>query len=313
MARPLRFVTPGQVVEVTTRTIQSRFLLRPSAELNAALLAVLGRALAHHEVFLYGFAVLSNHAHFLLSVSDGRELASFMRFVNGNISKAVGRLHDWRGPVWSRRYRSIPVVDEASQVSRFRYLLAHGCKEGLVASPLAWPGLHCARALLGHEVLSGTWLDRSGLYHAQRDRDADVDVSEFETSYPVELVPLPCWSSLSDAEWRTRCAMMVREIEDETYRENAACGRSTLGAARVLAQHPHARPQLIARKPAPLVHATTRRAREAFREVYRAFVDAFRAAAQRVRQGETAVAFPQYAFPPAAPFIDGRDGVWAPP
>ena len=43
MTRPLRYVTPWQVVEVTTRTIQSRFLRRPSAELNAAILAELMR------------------------------------------------------------------------------------------------------------------------------------------------------------------------------------------------------------------------------------------------------------------------------
>ena len=311
MARPLRYVTPGQVVEVTIRTIQSRLLLRPSAELNAAILAVLGRALAHHDVVLHGFAVMSNHAHFLLSVADGRALASFMRFVNGNISKAVGRIYDWRGPMWSRRYRSIPVVDEVSQVSRLRYILAQGCKEGLVASPLAWPGLHCARALLGRETLAGTWLDRSGLYHAQRDRGTEVDVSEFQTSYPVELAPLPCWSSLPDAEWRVRCAAMVREIEEETHREDATRGRSSCRAAQVLAQHPHAQPRRSDRSPASLVHAATQRARAAFRTLYQTFVDAFRAAAERVRQGETAVAFPRYAFPPAAPFVDGARRVLA--
>jgi hypothetical protein len=34
MARPLRFVPPGALVEVTTRTVHERLLLRPSAELN---------------------------------------------------------------------------------------------------------------------------------------------------------------------------------------------------------------------------------------------------------------------------------------
>ena len=313
MARPLRYVTPGQVVEVTTRTVQSRLLLRPSAALNDAILAVLGRALAHHEVVLHGFAVLSNHVHFLLSVGDGRELASFMRFVNGNISKAVGRLHDWRGPLWSRRYRAIPVVDEASQVSRLMYLLQQGCKEGLVDSPLAWPGLHCARALLGRETLVGRWLDRSGLYHARRDRGSEVDVSEFETSYPVELAPLPCWSRLPDGEWRARCAGMVREIEEETRQENGKLGRAPLGVAYVLGQDPHGRPRRSDWSLAPLVHAATRRARAAFRAGYRAFVDAFRAAAARVREGERAVEFPLYAFPPAAPFVDGRRVASMPP
>ena len=148
MPRPLRLILPGQMVEVTIRTQQSRLLLRPSKELNAAILAVLGRALHLYDVALCGFAVLSNHAHFLAVPADGQELARFMQFLNCNISKAVGRLHDWRGAVWERRYRAIPVVDEASQVARLRYVLAQGCAEGLVMRPEDWPGLHCARVHL---------------------------------------------------------------------------------------------------------------------------------------------------------------------
>ena len=139
MARPLRFILPRQMVEVTVRTVQSRYLLRPSAALNAAILAVLGRALHLYDVDLHGFAVLSNHVHYLLSSADGRELARFMQFVNCNVSRAVGRLHDWRGPAWERRYRAIPVVDEPSQVARLRYLLGQGCAEGLVSRPVDWP------------------------------------------------------------------------------------------------------------------------------------------------------------------------------
>lgn len=52
-----------------------------------------------------------------------------------------------------------------------------------------------------------------------------MDVSEFETRYPVELAPLPCWSGLSVDQWRARGAAMVAELEDETRRENEALGR----------------------------------------------------------------------------------------
>jgi len=291
MPRPLRFILPGQMVEVTIRTQQSRLLLRPSKELNAAILAVLGRALHLYDVTLCGFAVLSNHAHFLLVPADGQALARFMQFVDCNISKAVGRLHDWRGALWERRYRAISVVDEASQVARLRYILAQGCAEGLVMRPEDWPGLHCARALLGREVLCGTWLDRSGLYHARRD-GRDVGIGAFQTRYAVNLAPLPCWAGISDAEYRTRCAGLVAEIEDEARRTNAAIGRVPMGARHVLAQHPHARPRSTNRSPAPLVHAATRRAREVFKAAYRRFVDAFRAAAERLRAGVRDVVFP---------------------
>jgi len=45
MSRPLRFI-PGKktLVEVTTRTVHSRLLLRPSNELNEIVFGILGRA-----------------------------------------------------------------------------------------------------------------------------------------------------------------------------------------------------------------------------------------------------------------------------
>ena len=101
-------------------------------------------------------------------------------------------------------------------------------------------------------------------------------------------------------------AMLVTGDRDESDSVIAIAWNLQLGAAHVLAQHPHARPRRSDRSLAPLVHAAKRRAREAFRAVYRAFVDAFRAAAERVRQGETPVEFPLYAFPPAAPFVGDR-------
>jgi hypothetical protein len=47
----------------------------------------------------------------------------------------IGRkdMHDWPGAMWSRRYQPIVVSDEeAAQVERLRYHLAHGVKECLV-------------------------------------------------------------------------------------------------------------------------------------------------------------------------------------
>jgi len=44
MPRPLRFVPAGSLVEVTTRTIQGRLLLKPSPELTEIILGVYGAA-----------------------------------------------------------------------------------------------------------------------------------------------------------------------------------------------------------------------------------------------------------------------------
>ena len=55
----------------------------------------------------------------------------------------------------------------------------------------------------------------------------------------------------------------------------------------------------------PLIHAATRRVRKAFRDAYRAFVAAYREAAERLKAGKLPVAFPVGSFPPALPFVGG--------
>jgi hypothetical protein len=42
MPRPLRFVPAGSLVEITTRTIEGRLLLKPSPELTDIILGVIG-------------------------------------------------------------------------------------------------------------------------------------------------------------------------------------------------------------------------------------------------------------------------------
>ena len=80
----------------------------------------------------------------------------------------------------------------------------------------------------------------------------------------------------------------------------------------MLAQDPCSRPRRTNRSPAPLVHAATRRARDAFKAMYRRFVDAFRAAAERLRAGLRDAEFPVCSFPPSAPFVVGAPygGEW---
>jgi hypothetical protein len=161
MARPLRFVPANALVEITTRTIQGRLLLRPSPELTDIILGVIGKAQGLYGMAIHAFVLVSTHSHFLLSPSSAGQLAKFMQFVNANIAKEAGRLHLWRDRLWSRRYRSIVVADEKAAHARLRYILAHGAKEGLVGKSGEWPGPNCIAALTTGELLRGTWFDRS--------------------------------------------------------------------------------------------------------------------------------------------------------
>ena len=107
MSRPLRFIPEEALVEITTRTLQGRLLLKPSPELTDLILGVIGKAQTLYSMTIHAFVFLSTHAHFLLSPSSAGQLAKFMQFVNANVAKEVGSLHKWRERLWSRRYRSI--------------------------------------------------------------------------------------------------------------------------------------------------------------------------------------------------------------
>jgi len=62
MSRPIRFIPEeGALVDITCRTIQSRYLLRPDPVLNDILLGVLGRALRLHPVEISAFFVASSY------------------------------------------------------------------------------------------------------------------------------------------------------------------------------------------------------------------------------------------------------------
>ena len=61
-------------------------------------------------------------------------------------------------------------------------------------------------------------------------------------------------------------------------------GPGAHGRTAILGQDPHSRPATTDRSPAPFVHASDERTELDFRAQYRAFVDAFRAGVQRLRE-----------------------------
>ncbi len=292
-------------MEVTTRTIQGRLLLRPSTSFNEIFLGTLGRAQAVYGLELHGFVALSNHYHLLCSPQDPEQLAEFMRLFNSKLAREIGRLYDWREKVWGRRFLPIAVTEEpAAQIARLTYLLSHSSKEGFVASPKEWPGPHCVDALLEGKPLRGTWFNRTLEFEARR-QGVDFGVRDFATVETVTLSPLPCWRHLAPAEYRCRVAEIVQQIEEEARIRQRETGREPRGAAFVLRQNPHQRPLRCKRSPAPVVHAATKAARRALMEAYRAFVAAYRCAAERLRAGELDVRFPPHCFPPPLPFSRG--------
>jgi REP element-mobilizing transposase RayT len=122
-------------------------LLTPSTEVNELIGGVLARAVALTGVELHGFVVASNHVH-LLVTAEGAMLSVFMQYFLGNVARKVGRITQWSGALWQRRFSAEVVLDDEAAVGRLSYILAHGVKEGLVRHPAEWPGLSCLNLLL---------------------------------------------------------------------------------------------------------------------------------------------------------------------
>lgn len=310
MARRLRYIPPGgALVEITCRTIQGRLLLRPSTGLNDVTLGVLARAARLASLLVHAYAFLSNHYHLLVTVADAQQLAEFMNYLNSNLAREAGRLVRWREKFWGRRYQAVLVSDEeAAQVGRLSYVLAHGVKEGLVSSPFDWPGVHCARALSEGTTVSGRWRDRTLESRARRKGPA-IDPEEFIVCEELTLTPLLCWKSLDPETYRARIQAEIEAIETWGRQQQEESGKAPLGREQVCRQDPHHEPNRIKKTAAPLVHAMAPEVRRALRRAYFTFRAAFQRAARLLRAGVTDVVFPEGAFPPALPVrIAARSG-----
>ncbi len=310
MGRAARYIPEnktGVLVEITCRCIGGRALLVPAPnphKLNEIVAGVLGRALEVSPLDLCSAIVASNHHHLLAVVHEQQALSRFMAHLQCNLSKEIGRLRPWRGTLWERRYDAIVVSDEPdAQWARLKYSLAHGVKEGLVESPLQWPGIHAARHLVHGEPLEGYWFNRSK-HWAALNRGLDVGAYDFATRYLIHFAQLPAFRDLSLDEYQDKVAGLILEIEEEG--ERSRCGDSVAGVEKILSQNPFEPPtRRTKRSPRPLFHVASRNARDDFIKGFADFQAQYRVASEAWLCGSLKAAgwFPEGCFRPAPPFI----------
>jgi hypothetical protein len=196
------------------------------------------------------------------------------------------------------------VLDDETAFARIRYILSHGAKEGLVATSAAWPGASCVEALTRGKLLRGTWINRSEEFCA-RARGERVRPSDHQTIHDIQLTPLPALASRTSDQSQAEFRRLLKEIHTEAMAVNKALGRTPIGAAKVLDQDPHHRPDSLDRRPAPFVHCKDRYQAIEFRFAYQAFITGHCSATAHLYQNahQLTHAFPEGAFPPALPFV----------
>ena len=304
MAYPVRHFDPGTMYFVTSRTIQSRFLMAPSRNTNELIGGILARAVRQCQVELFAYVFTSNHFHAMVRAPSAVAMSKFMQRLQSNIAIKVGRLVGWRGRFFARRYSAEPIVDEGAQVERLTYILSHGVKEGLVSKCRQWPGLSCAQALLEDGKASvHSWRNWTLRWKMEVDEDHDVD--RFSAKCPsdtevLELTPLPCWAALTARERSGLVAQLIAEIDA------AAPNTTTPDARHISNQDPHGAPIKTKHSPRPKAHASTKgRWIEAVRR-YRDFLSAFRRASREWLSGTFDIEFPPHSFRPPPWFMTAR-------
>lgn len=289
------------LVEISSRTLFGLYLLRPSKEVNDFILGVLGRAQAKFEVMIHAFSFMSNHFHLLATVLDVDVMSLFAGFLKCNIAKELGRIYDWDECFWGRRYHHLSLgASQEDQEARFRYILSNGSKEGLVASPLDWPGVSSAGALLrGESTIPCSWYDRTKEYRSGGRK-------RFRSDETVRLTPLPFLQGRSADEQQAYVAKTIREIELETAQMHKIDGTTPIGAEAVLRRSPYDKPLQFKSSPAPVIYAADPEDFRTMLKARKAKIDAYRAAAARLKEGKTDVSFPEGCFPPRLPFVESK-------
>jgi REP element-mobilizing transposase RayT len=256
MAYPIRHFDPQTIFFITSRTIQSRFLMAPSDKTNELIGGILARAVRQCQVELFAYVFTSNHFHAMVRAPAPVAMSRFMQRLQSDIAVKVGRLVGWRGRFFARRYSAEPIVDEGAQVERLNYILSHGVKEGLVSRCQQWAGLSCARALLEEEGRSvHQWRNWTRRWKMEVDEDVNVDrfseacPSETET---LELAPLPCWAAFTAQERSRLVAQLVARIDA------AAPNATDEDTRHITEQDPHGGPVRTKHTPRPKAHASTK-------------------------------------------------------
>jgi len=109
----------------------------------------LERMRQHFQMLVYGYVVMPEHVHLLLSEPEKGTLADAIHFLKLSFSKRLRSQvsaqkkganpgHDVSGPFWQRRYCDRNVRDNQEFIQELKYLHRNPVKRGLVEKPEDW-------------------------------------------------------------------------------------------------------------------------------------------------------------------------------
>jgi REP element-mobilizing transposase RayT len=220
-----RQVRPGATYLITRRCLHRDLLLRPCKTVSQIFAYVLAVAAQRYGIEVHAFCVLSNHYHLVVTDPNAR-LPAFQQYLGAFVARASNAyLGRWE-TFWAPHSFSAVVLGSAEDVvSKAAYTLANPVAAGLVQAGHLWPGLWSRPDSVG------------GTIRVKRPEHFFDQAGLLPESIDLELKVPPGFCSTSD--FRDQLQAELSRQEQEARRENS----TFLGADRVLAQVPFARPR----------------------------------------------------------------------
>jgi putative transposase len=219
-----RQVLEGTTYLVTRRCTQRQFLLRPSKVTDAVFAYLLALACRRYGLEVHAYCVLSNHYH-LVVTDPGARLPAFQQFLDGMVARAVNALLGHKEDFWGPpSYNAVALASVQDIVDKAAYVLFNPVAAGLVRSGRKWPGLWSSPQAIGTEVQ----VQRPAHFFSKKG-----NLPEF---IGLSLTAPPGFTTAEAFRKALEAALVEREAA------SASQSRTFLGARRVLAQSPYARP-----------------------------------------------------------------------
>lgn len=224
-----RQVLPGVTYLITRRCFDRMLLLRPSPLVRAVFEYVLAVKAREYGILLHAYSVLSNHWHCVLTDSSGR-LPEFQRDLGSTVARALNAaLGRWESFWAPGSYSAVALQTAEDVLDKMAYTLVNPVVAGLVRRGSDWPGPWSAPSRIG----AGPELLRRPDHYFRKEGPTPP------TAWLVLTCP-PGFGSVE--ELRDRLTEELTRREEQAARELDTAGRSFMGARKVLAQQPFARP-----------------------------------------------------------------------
>ena len=215
-------VRPGATWHITRRCIDRRFYLLPWENIVTTLKFCLAYSASKYPgVRIHAMCFPSNHFHLIFTDTHG-DMPAFMREFNSMTGRAVGKLLNRRGGIWSKEpYGRVELKDGPAITDAIVYTLANAVAAGLVPKHSSWPGLHSTpQDMAGREFTAKA----TGPFFAKRIEEGD-DVRQYSIVAPsMQKV------GMDSEAYVQHVAQRLREVESEAVENMAKLGRKFLGA-----------------------------------------------------------------------------------